>query len=173
MACNLTPYSDSLSLRLRLKVSLTLLQTITRWLMMQKARGHAWDCSRSASTAYRRSGFQVYFTPLIGGLFTFPSRYWFTIGLRGIFSLGGWSPQLRPGLHVSRATQDTASAGFKFRIRGYNPLWPDFPDRSPILTLSYLCGPTTPTGRTGWFRLFPFRSPLLRESLVDFFSCRY
>ena len=24
--------------------------------------------------------FQVYFTPLIGVLFTFPSRYWFTIG---------------------------------------------------------------------------------------------
>ena len=65
---------------------------------------------------------------------------------------------------MSRATQDTASVGFGFKIRGYNPLWPDFPDRSPILALSYLCGPTTPTGRTGWFRLFPFRSPLLRES---------
>ena len=24
--------------------------------------------------------FQVYFTPLTGVLFTFPSRYWFTIG---------------------------------------------------------------------------------------------
>ena len=24
--------------------------------------------------------FQVYFTPLVGVLFTFPSRYWFTIG---------------------------------------------------------------------------------------------
>ena len=164
----MAPCSDSLSLRLRLNVSLTSLQTITRWLMMQKARGHAWKpCgSRSASTAYRRSGFQVYFTPLVGGLFTFPSRYWFTIGLRGIFSLGGWSPQLRPGFHVSRATQDTASVEVGFKIRGYNPLWPDFPDRSPIRPPSYSCGPTTPAGRTGRFRLFPFRSPLLRESLL-------
>jgi hypothetical protein len=24
--------------------------------------------------------FQVYFTPLVGVLFTFPSRYWFAIG---------------------------------------------------------------------------------------------
>jgi hypothetical protein len=74
---------------------------------------------------------------------------------------------------VSRATQDTASVGFGFKIRGYNPLWLDFSDHSPILAPSYLCGPTTPAGRTGWFRLFRFRSPLLTESLVDFFSCRY
>ena len=44
-----------------------------------------------------------------------------------------------------------------FRVRGYHPLWPDFPDCStntPQLTL------------TG---LFPFRSPLLRESrLISF-----
>ena len=133
--------------------------------MMQKARGHAIGVApSSASTAYRRSGFQVYFTPLLGVLFTFPSRYWFTIGLRGIFSLGGWSPQLRSGLHVSRATQDTASARLRFKIRGYNPLWPDFSDRSPILIPSYSRGPTTPAGRTGWFRLLRVRSPLLTES---------
>jgi hypothetical protein len=65
---------------------------------------------------------------------------------------------------VSRATQDPASVGFGFKIRGCNPLWPAFPGRSPILTRSYLCGPATPVGRTGWFGLFPFRSPLLRES---------
>ncbi len=163
-----SPCSDSLSLRLRFQ-SLTLLQTITRRLMMQKARGHAGCCHRGASTAYRRSGFQNLFTPLSGVLFTFPSRYWFTIGLRGIFSLGGWSPQLRPGLHVSRATQDPASARPGFRIRGSNPLRPDFSDRSPIRTLSYSRGPTTPAGRTGWFGLLPVRSPLLRESrLISF-----
>ena len=67
---------------------------------------------------------------------------------------------------MSRATQDTASVEVGFKIRGYNPLWPDFPDRSPIRPPSYSCGPTTPAGRTGRFRLFPFRSPLLRESLL-------
>ena len=40
-------------------------------------------------------------------LFTFPSRYSFTIGLTGVFSLTGWSRQIRAGLLVSRVTQDT------------------------------------------------------------------
>ena len=41
-------------------------------------------------------------------LFTFPSRYWFTIGLTGVFSLTGWSRRIRAGFLVSRVTQDTA-----------------------------------------------------------------
>ena len=51
--------------------------------------------------------FQVYFTPLVGVLFTFPSRYWFTIGRQGVFSLTGWSRQIQTGFHVPRPTQDT------------------------------------------------------------------
>ena len=39
-------------------------------------------------------------------LFTFPSRYWFTIGLSGVFSLAGWSRRIHAGFLVSRATQD-------------------------------------------------------------------
>ena len=42
-------------------------------------------------------------------LFTFPSRYWFTIGLLRVFSLAGWARQIHAGLLVSRATQDTAT----------------------------------------------------------------
>ena len=49
--------------------------------------------------------FQVYFTPLIGVLFTFPSRYLFAIGHQGVFRLGGWSPHVQTGFHVSRLTQ--------------------------------------------------------------------
>ena len=41
-------------------------------------------------------------------LFTFPSRYWFTIGLTGVFSLTGWSRRIRAELLVFRVTQDTA-----------------------------------------------------------------
>ena len=52
--------------------------------------------------------FQVYFTPLIGVLFTFPSRYLFTIGHQGVFRLGGWSPHVQTGFHVSRLTQGSA-----------------------------------------------------------------
>ena len=43
-------------------------------------------------------------------LFTFPSRYWFTIGLSGVFSLTGWAPLIHTGFHVSRATQDTPNS---------------------------------------------------------------
>ena len=40
-------------------------------------------------------------------LFTFPSRYWFAIGLSGVFSLTGWSRRIRAELLVLRVTQDT------------------------------------------------------------------
>ena len=36
---------------------------------------------------------------------TFPSQYWYTIGLLGVFSLAGWSPRIQTGFHVSRPTQ--------------------------------------------------------------------
>ena len=49
--------------------------------------------------------FQVSFTPLVGVLFTFPSRYLSTIGHQGVFRLGGWSPHVQTGFHVSRLTQ--------------------------------------------------------------------
>ena len=74
--------------------------------------------------------FQVLFTPLAGVLFTFPSRYWFTIGRQRVFSLGGWSPQFPTGFHVSRGTQDTASSPAPFRLQGFHLLWPTFPRRS-------------------------------------------
>ena len=42
-------------------------------------------------------------------LFTFPSRYWSTIGLQGVFSLAGWARRSHAGFLVSRATQDSAT----------------------------------------------------------------
>ena len=41
-------------------------------------------------------------------LFTFPSQYSFTIGLTRVFSLTGWSRQIRAEFLVLRVTQDTA-----------------------------------------------------------------
>ena len=49
------------------------------------------------------------------------------IGHRLVFSLGWWSTRIQTGLHVSRPTWDTASAS-SFGLRGFHPLWPDFPD---------------------------------------------
>jgi hypothetical protein len=58
--------------------------------------------------------FQVSFTPLTGVLFTFPSRYLFTIGHRGIFSLGRWSCRIPTGFHVPCGTRDTNSKDLDF-----------------------------------------------------------
>ena len=82
-------------------------------------------------------------------LFTFPSQYLFTIGLSGVFSLGGWSPHIQTGFHVSRPTH--LSLKYAFHIRGYHPLRPFFPERSIKHKLA--------------FGLIRFRSPLLTESL--------
>ncbi len=96
--------------------------------------------------------FQVYFTPLIGVLFTFPSRYLFTIGRSGVLSLRGWSPYFQTEFHVFRLTQGLCRF---LRIQDYHLLWCDFPDTSA----SY----NTATG------LVPVRSPLLGESqLISF-----
>ncbi len=141
---------------------------------MQKARGYTWGQAPSrASTAYRRQGFRNYFTPLDGVLFTFPSRYWYTIGLWGIFSLGGWSPQFHSGFHVPRATQDTAWVGKRFRLRGYNPLWPDFSDRSPIPTTSRYWRSYNPGGTNPPVWANPRSLAATRGISVDFYSSGY
>ena len=53
----------------------------------------------------------------------------------------------------------------RFRVRGYHPLWPDFPDRSAILTHT-ISWSRNPMEQAPWFSLFRFRSPLLTESRV-------
>ena len=68
---------------------------------MQKARRHNYSLLRPLVGVR----FQVYCTPLFGVLFTFPSRYSFTIGLSGVFSLTGWCRQIQAGFLQSRPTQ--------------------------------------------------------------------
>ena len=60
-------------------------------------------------------GFQVLFHSPPGVLFTFPSRYCFTIGHQVVFSLMGWSPHLHTRLHVPRITLDTTMS-FDFSL---------------------------------------------------------
>jgi hypothetical protein len=74
-AYNYTPYSDSLSLRLHFH-SLTLLHTVTRRLVLQKARSQRIKRLLLLVSIW----FQVLFHSPPGVLFTFPSRYLFAIG---------------------------------------------------------------------------------------------
>ena len=71
-------------------------------------------------------------------LFTFPSRYLFTIGRRGVLRLGGWSPHVQTRFHVSRPTQDHYSF---LPIQGYHLLWLTFPGNSGCFYINYWPGP--------------------------------
>ena len=109
--------------------------------------------------------FQVLFHSPPGVLFTFPSQYCFSIGHWVVFRLGGWSPRLPTGFHVSRGTLDPARVDI-----------PDFTyvaltlcmaalshTHSVIRHRTYSC----PKPRRYFyprFGLFRVRSPLLAES---------
>ena len=85
---------------------LTLPHIVTRRLIMQKARRQlSEDIALRLIVGMR---FQVLFHSPSGVLFTFPSRYWFTIGHRVVFSLRRWASQIHTGFHVTRATWEHA-----------------------------------------------------------------
>ena len=67
------------------------------------------------------------FTLLFGVLFTFPSRYWFTIGCQVVFSLGRWSSLIPTEFLVLRGTWGIFKKIDYFRLRDYHPLWSNFP----------------------------------------------
>ena len=114
---------------------------------------------------------------VVSGSLSSPSRGAFHLSLtvlvhyrsRQFFSLGGWSPQLPTGFHVSRGTQDTSTdlARFPYRIltvsdAAFQPL------RVTLGLASEVLQPQPGRSQTGLGYL-PFRSPLLRESrLISF-----
>ena len=96
---------------------------------------------------------------------TFPSRYWYTIGLPIIFSLAAWSPQIQTGFHVSRPTQVALSTHPRYLYGPFTLSGPTF-QTVPVPGCVFMNAPTTPcTPQRTRFRLFPFRSPLLWESI--------
>ena len=70
-------------------------------------------------------------------LFTFPSQYWYTIGLLWVFSLTGWSPLFQTGFLVSRPTQDSPNLPYSY-LYGIITLY-DVPfQKLPIFYGSYI-----------------------------------
>ena len=100
-----TPCSDSLSLRLASRLGLA---------AHRDSLAHSTKGTPSQLQELLRllggARFQVLFHSPLGVLFTFPSRYWFAIGRRRVFSLGGWSPRIRPGFHVAGPTREGGHA---------------------------------------------------------------
>ncbi len=106
---------------------------------MQKARRHPEGLRPLVST-----WFQVLFTPLVGVLFIVHSRYWFTIGRRGVLRLGGWSPHVQTGFHEPGPTRGHAEIN---TTTGLSP---------SVVSLSQTVHDA--------IRLIRFRSALLTES---------
>ena len=71
-------------------------------------------------------GFQVLFHSPPGVLFTFPLRYYSTIGHQVVFSLMGWSPHIHTRFHVPRITLDTIMLAY-LSYTGLSPSMVCFP----------------------------------------------
>ena len=114
--------------------------------------------------------FQVLFTPLRGA-FHLSFTVLYTIGHWVVFRLGGWSPHIPTGFHVSGGTLDTASSVL-FRVRDSHTVSSAFPCRStrfPRYTL--LSEPQK--YYYSWFGLFRVRLATTSGISVDFSSSPY
>ena len=109
---------------------------------MQKVRGHSEELPLFVGTR-----FQVLFHSPLGVLFTFPSRYSFTIGHQVVLSLGGWSPQIPPGLHVAGGTQEHRGSARTFAYGGFTLCAAAFQTASASLCRT-LFGSYNPTPET-------------------------
>ena len=86
------------------------------------------------------------------------------IGHQVVFSLGGWSPLLPTGFHVSRGTLDHSLESSRFAYGTFTLFGRTF--QSSLATIPLLlCYVLNPHRLLYRFGLFPFRSPLLRESI--------
>ena len=138
--------------------TLTWPQKLTRRLIMQKARRHPDESGLRPLVSVR---FQVLFTSLVGELFIIQSPYWFAIGRQGVFSLGGWTPQLHAEFHELDATLEHLGPKQSL-LQDYHLLRFAFHRRfTTFVSVPCWCPQPRPEGRFGLFR---FRSPLLTES---------
>ena len=127
--------------------------------------------------------FQVLFHSPPGVLFTFPSRYLFTIGRQEYLALEGGPPGFPRDFTCPVVLRSASPARFTLSPTGLSPLYgASFqPLRLTIAssgdasTAPSASCPTTPSLQRLWaittdrFRLFPVRSPLLGESrLISF-----
>ncbi len=190
-ACDLAPYSGSLSLRLRDSSPLTSPHASTRRLILQQARSRA--SSKKVVTSLSIAllllvdvRFQVLFHSPLRGSFHLSLTVLCAIGHQGYLALGGGPPRFAQdspcptllGTKVHRLSTHFAYGAIT--LSG----WPSQTIRLCVHHLRESRGfprpyPSTPVWQRPRastphrFRLLPFRSPLLRESNFSFFSSGY
>ena len=140
---------------------------------MQKVRRHPFPLRGIGLRPLVSAWFQVLLTQLMAVLFIVQSPYLFTIGHRGVFSLGRWSAQFHTRFHEPRATLVRLSKGpYSCRLRDFHPLWWAFP--GPF-GWERVCNPSRrPQPRDeSRFGLFPLSLAATDGIDVSFFSCGY
>ena len=140
--------------------SLTSLHNVTRRSVLQKVR----DRTLHVLSLLVNTGFQVLFHSPPGVLFTFPSRYYSSIGHQVVFSLGGWSPLLPTEFHVFRGTLDTSPFVKPFAYEAFTLFGLPF-QKGSARFIEISAGPQPRRTVVPRFGLFPFRSPLLWKSM--------
>jgi hypothetical protein len=128
---------------------------------MQKVR------SRLTAPTVRRHTGSGSFHPPFGVLFTFPSRYSFTIGHQVILSLGRWSSQIPTGLLVPHGTQETERSLTCFAYGGVTLFAIPF----QVLLLQIRLVTSRRSGRSSYRFLQPLPSNACRLALVRFGLC--
>ena len=145
----MSPYSDSISLRLPYSVKLaTERKSLTHY---TKGTQSPTLIAKSGSYCLYAHGFRFYFTPLPGFFSPFPHGTSSLSVNNEYLALEDGPPMFRQGFSCPALLVVRLVPSNCFHIRGYHPLWPDFPDCFvSIWIITY--------------RLFRFRSPLLSES---------
>ena len=117
-----SPYSDSVSLRLPYSVKLaTECKSLTHY-----TKGTPSPCGSDFLYA---CGFRIYFTPLPGFFSPFPHGTCSLSVDYEYLALEDGPPIFRQDFTCPALLVAPLVPHARFRIRGYHPLWPDFPDR--------------------------------------------
>jgi hypothetical protein len=119
------------------------------------------------------AGFQVLFHSPLGVLFTFPSRYCFTIGHCLVFSLGGWSPLLPTRFLVSRGTLDTDPTLVIFAYGTFTLYGRSFPATHSAKNQSLYVGPQPRVVKDVSVWAIPRSLAATYGITIVFFSCGY
>ncbi len=189
--CDWSPYSDSVSLRLRGRpLKLATRSNSPAHSSIGRPSGIPEPCplagTGGSGIALRLivgARFQVLFHSPPGVLFTFPSRYWFAIGRQECLALEGGPPEFPRDSTWPAVLRTAAQEASSLSPTGLSPsmacrsrtvrLMMRLVTSRPVLRPVRQRPVTPPVQRRRaithrQFRLFPFRSPLLGESRLIF-----
>ena len=137
---------------------LTLPAPATRRTVLQKVRG----CAFKALPQLVNTGFQVLFHSPPGVLFTFPSQYYALSVTKEYLALEGGPSDFPQGFTCLVVLWilplPIAFVYEAFTLSGLT-------SQSVPLTVRFACAVRNPSMHARWFRLLPFRSPLLWKSM--------